>query len=64
MNRSSYEFEPHNLCTLYSVQSLTFVSGIAKKAVMSVRLQKPEYMRKAPPSPERKSVRRWNNINV
>ena len=29
----------------------TLVSGIAKKAVTSVRQQKPEYMRKAPPSP-------------
>ena len=31
------------------------VSGIVKKAVRSVRQQKPEYMRKAPPSPERDS---------
>merc|ERR1719295_2186826 len=30
---------------------MPLVSGIAKKAVMSVRLQKPEYMRKAPLRP-------------
>ena len=30
---------------------LTFVSGIAKKAVTRERQQNPEYMRKAPPSP-------------
>ena len=30
------------------------VSGIAKKAVMSVRLQKPEYMRKVPPRPKKR----------
>ena len=29
------------------------VSGIAKKAVTRVRVQKPEYMKKAPPSPKR-----------
>ena len=36
--------------------SLTFVSGIAKKAMMRFRLQKPEYMRKAPPSPMGESL--------
>ena len=30
------------------------VSGIAKKAVMSVRQQKPEYIRKAPPRPKKR----------
>ena len=38
----------------------TFVSGIVKKAVMRVRQQKPEYMRKAPPSPETERISREN----
>ena len=46
----------------------TFVSGIAKKAVTSVRQQKPEYMRKAPPSPGKnidvqKSPQFWVMVN-
>ena len=40
----------------------TLVSGIAKKAVTSVRQQKPEYMRKAPPSPEREPLIHSNDI--
>ena len=36
------------------MSSLTLVSGIAKKAVMSVRLQKPEYMKKAPLRPKKR----------
>ena len=50
---------------VWAKSSLTLVSGIAKKAVIRVRVQKPEYMKKAPPSPKIEYfTHAWKGINV